>query len=181
MLVYLIPYVIPRYTDWMLSTFAWYPLYIPLAILVYWLGIRGFTASQEQLGIDKKKQSGQAILTPEVIRQVLAALTQKMEVEKVYLDPSLNLSSMAQNTGVSQKMISAVLNQHLEINFNEFVNGYRVAAFKERIILPEADHLTITGIAAECGFSSPATFQRAFKDKTGKSPSEFRRMSTEPL
>jgi hypothetical protein len=41
-LIYLVPYVIPRYTDMMLNTFDWYPIYIPLAVLIYWLGIKGF-------------------------------------------------------------------------------------------------------------------------------------------
>jgi AraC-like DNA-binding protein len=55
------------------------------------------------------------------------------------------------------------------------VNEYRVAMFKEKILLPEMNHLTIAGIAVDCGFNSQATFQRTFKEITGKSPSEFRK------
>jgi len=41
-LAYLIPYIIPRYTDWVLGRLGWYPVYVPLAVLIYWLGIKGY-------------------------------------------------------------------------------------------------------------------------------------------
>jgi AraC-like DNA-binding protein len=67
-----------------------------------------------------------------------------------------------------------VLNQHLHTSFNEFVNEYRVSAFKQKLCTDEVKHLTIAGIAAECGFNSQATFQRTFRQVTGLSPSEFK-------
>ncbi|HEY2726472.1 MAG TPA: hypothetical protein VGI61_04830 [Parafilimonas sp.] len=47
--LYLVPYVIPRYTDVMLNTFDWYPLYIPLAIIIYWLGIKGYIVCKQKI------------------------------------------------------------------------------------------------------------------------------------
>jgi len=68
-----------------------------------------------------------------------------------------------------------VLNQHLHLKvFNEFVNEYRVEVFKEKLQDRQWINLTIAAIAYECGFNSQATFQRAFKQSTGFSPSEFR-------
>ncbi len=53
------------------------------------------------------------------------------------------------------------------------MNEYRVNEFIERIQLPENKHLTLLGIAFDAGFNSKATFNRAFKKFTGKSPKEF--------
>src|SRR4029077_20434125 len=53
-LIFLVPYVIPKYSNWVLDTFDWYPIYIPMAILVYWLGIKGYIVSQQQIVADKK-------------------------------------------------------------------------------------------------------------------------------
>ena len=178
-LVYLIPYVIPAYTDKMLDTFDWYPLYIPMAILIYWLGIKGYIISQQQANSQKKPGVNNSTLSPELIRQVIAALTKAMEINKEFLNPNLSLAILAENTGFAQKTISAVLNQHLHKSFNEFINRYRVDEFKERIQLPEANNLTIAGIAQGCGFNSQATFQRTFKELVGKSPSEFRKTTSE--
>jgi AraC-like DNA-binding protein len=174
-LLFLVPYIIPKYSNWLLDTFGWYPLYIPMAILIYWLGIKGYIVSQQQTAAGKKTNSINTALSPGLIQQVITALTKAMEENKTFLNPNLNLAGMSETTGFAQKTISAVLNQHLQKSFNEFVNGYRVNAFKEKIALPEMSNLTIAGIALECGFNSQATFQRTFKELTGKSPSEFRK------
>jgi AraC-like DNA-binding protein len=90
----------------------------------------------------------------------------------MFLDPELTLSHVVKATGIRQKTISAVLNQHAGKSFNEFVNQYRIEELKKRLLKSQS-HLTITGIAFECGFNSQATFQRTFKQFTGVSPTEF--------
>jgi AraC-like DNA-binding protein len=179
-LVYLVPYVIPRYSNWMVDTFDWYPLYIPMAILIYWLGIKGYMISQ-QSAVTKKTNTAGTALAVELIEQVTTSLRKMMEEKKVYLNPELNLATMADLTGVSQKIISAVLNQYIQKSFNEFVNEYRVLEFKEKIMQPGTHHLTIAGIAFECGFGSQPTFQRVFKEITGHSPSEFRKTALQTV
>jgi len=174
-LIYLIPYVIPRYTDILLNSVDWYPIYIPLAVLIYWLGIKGYMmANNYSIGPVKKISDINSTLTVSAIEQVVCSLKKAMEDDKLYLDPMLNLAILSKNTLIAQKTISAVLNQHLHKSFNEFVNEYRVDAFKEKLQDPGMNHLTIAGIAFECGFNSQATFQRIFKQFTGFSPSEFR-------
>ena len=96
-----------------------------------------------------------------------------MEEEKLWMNPALNLSLLTKHTGIPSKTISAVLNQHLNKSFNEFINGYRIDAIKSRLLSAEDKNLTIAGLAYECGFNSQPTFQRAFKSIQGESPSEF--------
>ncbi|HEY4875420.1 MAG TPA: helix-turn-helix transcriptional regulator, partial [Puia sp.] len=170
--LYLIPYVIPKYTDAMLDTFDWYPVYIPLAILVYWLGIKGYAISQQQSA--KKITVINPPLNATTIQETISLLTKAMKKDKLYLNPNLTLAFVSENTGVAQKTISAVLNQHLHKSFNEFINEFRVEAFKEKIQVADMNQFTIAGIALECGFNSQATFQRTFKQIAGMSPSEFR-------
>jgi len=171
--LYLVPYVIPRYTDVMLNRFSWYPIYIPLAVMIYWLGIKGYIISQTETNL-KKTQPASSTLPAETIMQTTASLKKSMIDNKLFLNPDLNLSLLSEHTSIPQKTISFVLNQSLNKSFNEFINEYRIECFKEKIIQPELDNLTIAGIALECGFSSQATFQRAFKQITGVSPSQFR-------
>lgn len=96
-----------------------------------------------------------------------------MEQDRLYLDPELNLSLLSKHTGLPQKTISLVLNQHLQKSFNEFVNGYRVEAFKQNILQLQQDNMTILAMAFDAGFNSQATFQRAFRSYTGMSPREY--------
>jgi len=169
--IYLVPYMIPRYTSFMLDTFNWYPIYIPMAILIYWLGIKGYVISYQQIVTDKKSTVNN--LTPELIEQVVVSLTNTMEKNKTYLNPNLNLSIMVQITGFPAKTISAVLNQHLQKSFNVFVNSYRIEEFKDKLAKSDWQHLKMSALASECGFNSQATFQRAFKELMGIPPSEY--------
>ncbi len=167
---HLIPYIMPMYRHALLEQVGWYPVYIPLTVLVYWLGIKGYFSSQTAYSVKKVSTSS---LSPEIISAVVVALQNAMGSSRLYLSPSLNLSSVASHLSVPPKTISAVLNQHMKKSFNEFVNHYRIEEFKKRVGSLEYEHLTITGLAFECGFNSQATFQRTFKQSTGMSPSEF--------
>ena len=122
----------------------------------------------------KKKAASPATELPEeIILQTKDALLKAMEADRLFLNPELNVSVLAQQITIPQKTISAVLNQHLQKSFNEFINGYRVEAFKQKIGQPDNKHLTIAGVAAACGFNSQATFQRTFKEITGMSPTAY--------
>jgi AraC-like DNA-binding protein len=59
------------------------------------------------------------------------------------------------------------------VNFNDFVNAYRVKDVQERLIDRANQHFTISSIAIESGFNSLATFQRVFKNTTGMTPREY--------
>ena len=170
-LLYLVPYVMPAYGDKLLNAVNWYPIYVPMSVLIYWLGIKGYLVMKEQPGSTKKTS---ASLSSDISDKIIATLKQTMEQDALYLNPELSLTMLAQHTSIPQKTISAVLNQHLHKSFNEFVNGYRVDAFKQKLCADDVKHLTIAGIAAECGFNSQATFQRTFRQLTGLSPSEFK-------
>jgi AraC-like DNA-binding protein len=168
--IYLVPYVIPSLTDKLLNAVDWYPVYIPLVVLIYCLGLKGYLMAPEVIPAIKK-----AVTPPreELVAEAVPLLRKAMEEDRLYLEPELNLALLSRHTGLPQKTISLVLNQHLQQSFNEFVNGYRVAAFKEKISQAEQDNMTILALALDAGFNSQATFQRAFRSNTGMSPREY--------
>ena len=172
-LVFLVPYILPSYSGWLLAAVGWFPVYIPLAILIYWLGIKGWLMAQS--ANDNGKKSRTNILSEPEVNDAFGLLKRSMEQDQLYLNPELNLEKLSQHTGLSPKNISAVLNQYRETSFNHFINQYRVEEFKQRLSKPGGEHLTIVGLAMECGFNSPATFQRTFKQYTGLSPTAFRK------
>ncbi|MBS1554832.1 MAG: helix-turn-helix transcriptional regulator [Bacteroidetes bacterium] len=162
--VHLIPYLIPSLSDALLEWVGWYPIYIPLAVMVYWLGFNGYL---------KVRPQSTRTIDPVTANKTLKVLQKVMQQDRIYLNPELTLNDVVKVTGIPQKTISAVLNQHAGKSFNEFVNEYRVEEVKRRLSGSYPEHLTITGIAFECGFNSQATFQRTFKQFTGVSPTEF--------
>jgi len=59
------------------------------------------------------------------------------------------------------------------MNFNDFVNHYRIEAVKKKLEAGEQRNMTLIGIALECGFNSKTTFNRAFKKSTSMSPKDY--------
>ena len=59
------------------------------------------------------------------------------------------------------------------MNFNDFINHYRIEAVKEKLQKEEHKTSTLLGIAFDCGFNSKATFNRAFKKSIDLSPKDY--------
>jgi AraC-like DNA-binding protein len=170
--VHLIPYIIPATRNGLLDTLGWYPIYIPIAVLIYWIGFRGYFHAQKSFIQNNRKVT--ATLLPEETATETSYLLQKaMAADQLYLDPELTVEKVGKHIGIPAKIISAVLNQHLQKSFNTFVNGFRITEVKKRLLDPANQSSTLVGIAFDCGFNSQATFQRAFRSETNQSPKEF--------
>jgi AraC-like DNA-binding protein len=92
--------------------------------------------------------------------------------DKIFLEPELSLSDLAQKLKTNTSILSAAINQNFNKNFNDFVNEFRVEEFRNQIKMPQNKHLTLLAVAFDCGFNSKATFNRAVKKATGLSPKE---------
>ena len=97
--------------------------------------------------------------------------------EKPYLNPALTLRSLAVQIGIHPNQLSWLLNESLGKNFNEFINHYRVSAFKDLCNDPKNAHLTRIRLAYMSGFKSKTTFNTALKNETGLTPKEFVKLS----
>ena len=93
--------------------------------------------------------------------------------DKLYEDPELSLTQMAKLLKTNPSIISKVVNQGFQMNFNDLINYYRVEAVKEKLNAGEQKLQTLLGIAFDCGFNSKATFNRAFKKFAFVSPKEW--------
>lgn len=98
-----------------------------------------------------------------------------MQEAQPYLNPGLSLSELAEQVQLPSHQLSKVINDGFEKNFFDFVNGYRIEAFKERIRSSAHRERTILSLALEAGFNSKTAFNRAFKKHTGQTPREFLR------
>ena len=97
-----------------------------------------------------------------------------MNANRYYQDPELSLSSLAEKLELGPHELSRIINTVLKKSFNDFINEYRVAEVAQKMQEPAYDHLTLLGIAYESGFNSQRTFNRVFKEMTGKTPVEYK-------
>ncbi len=169
---------------------GWYWLNLTRAMLLYYISVTGWAFAQKSAvhyeQLEKRSATaaqdpiqtpanptGKLALSPEAVTLRRPQLAAFMETEKPWLDPELTLSDLAEKIGLNATQLSFLVNNGFNQNFNDFVNTYRVEAVKHKMGTTDFQHLSLLGIAFECGFNSKATFNRAFKKLTGSAPSQF--------
>lgn len=88
----------------------------------------------------------------------------------------LTIGSLAEHVGVPEHRLRRLINDRLgHRNFVAFVNSYRIGAAKRRLADAVTARTPISAVAFELGFASLGPFNRAFKEATGQTPSEWRK------
>ncbi|RNC92165.1 MAG: AraC family transcriptional regulator [Allomuricauda sp.] len=101
------------------------------------------------------------------------AINSLFQNEKLFLDPELNLAQLSERMSLNRMEVSELINLGFGMNFNDFVNSYRIEQFKERLKKGDHTRMSLVGIAFDCGFNSKATFNRVFKKEVRLTPSEY--------
>ncbi len=96
-----------------------------------------------------------------------------VEEEQFYLLESASLKNLAIALNSSSNSISQVINTSTGLNFNDFINTYRIDLSKKRLKDPAYQHLTIEAIGNSVGFRSRSSFYNAFKKHVKMSPKAF--------
>jgi TolB-like protein/AraC-like DNA-binding protein len=101
---------------------------------------------------------------------MIRKLERSMQEEKAYLDSSLSLRTLAELIDIHPNKLSWLINEQIGKNFNEYINSYRLAAFKAKALEPSNSHLTLLALAYESGFNSKTVFNSFFKKSEGMTP-----------
>jgi len=89
----------------------------------------------------------------------------------------LPLAQLSEQVNIPAHYLSQVINEKLDCNFLDFINGYRVEAAKAKLVDSKLSHYTIISTAYESGFNAKSTFYAVFKKHTGLTPSQFRKQA----
>lgn len=128
-----------------------------------------FKIDQPESAPKKKTSLLNADKSAEYATRLLAYLSEN----ESFLNPDLSLRELASQIEIHPNHLSWLLNNNFGKNYNEFINTYRVEAFKLNAKAPKNAHLTIEGLAYESGFNSKTVFNTYFKKETGLTPKQF--------
>jgi len=128
-----------------------------------------FLTDQLAGGAKQKTPLLNATKSAEYATLLLAYLSEK----EPFLNPDLSLRELANQIEIHPNHLSWLLNNNFGKNYNEFINKYRIEAFKLNAKAPENANLTIEGLAYESGFNSKTVFNTYFKKETGLTPKQF--------
>ena len=128
------------------------------------------TAEKTTFNLDFENEN--EAISPEIIAMT-TRIESLIQTEKLYQNPELSLTEIAKKLESNTSIISKAINQGFGMNFNDFINNYRIEAVKKMFDDGAHKKSTLIGIAYDCGFNSKATFNRAFKKNTTFTPKEY--------
>lgn len=116
---------------------------------------------------------GHLHLDPGQVKEIEKRLSTFFAKDRPFLRHGYTLRQLTADIGIPLHHISAFINQHYGMNFNDFINRFRVDHYIMKIAAGEWRNKKLEAIAADSGFSNRNTFRIAFKKATGLSPSAY--------
>lgn len=89
-----------------------------------------------------------------------------------HIDTSINIDELADTFKISKKHLHQIFKEQLDINIYESIKSIRLQ--KASNLLLTNKYSTITQIANMCGYSSQSSFIKAFKERFGQTPKQWR-------
>lgn len=133
----------------------WFWYYLGFAVLYYYIALAGYTNVVKALAPLHWKDLREApppsagtltaTTTPELpLAEWTPQVLRLMEEKRFYENPTLTLTDVAVELGITSKQVSTIINRGFGQNFNDFVNQYRIEAVKERFARGDHERFTLS-------------------------------------
>lgn len=155
---------------WPLGYFGLMGLYLAIAAFALFLGIEGWRHSTVSFPTLAELQAPEPPTTDWSAKA--GEWAGRVRRERIFTDPELSVPRLARILGTNSSYVSRAFNDGLGESFSAYINRLRCEEVAERLRGGSADDLL--DLALESGFSSKASFNRAFRSVFGLSPSDYR-------
>lgn len=91
-------------------------------------------------------------------------------IEEHIQDPTLSNVELAKCLGISEVYLRKQFQTHYRVTPKQYILDIRIRKAKQLLV---DTPFTVTAIAEECGFSSVYHFCRSFRQRTGKTPTQY--------
>ena len=95
------------------------------------------------------------------------------EEKKLYRDSDLTVSKLANTLNTNSNYIHQAIQQNTQMNFNAFVNHYRINLIKALIADGWDRKYTIQHLYTSAGYKNQTTFNKVFKSIEGMNPTDY--------
>ena len=150
-------------------------LLLIVAFLFYFISFKLLTNNKYILPKNEINKYKNSNLNTKLIEQYKSDLIHSMEMDKLYLNGKLSIQDVSNKLNIPKQYISEVLNEQMNTNFQDFINGYRVEEFIKRLKNDKNNQYTLLGIATDVGFNSKSSFNAVFKKCKGFTPTQFKK------
>ncbi len=188
--------------NFFIDSHLWYILITVInVILIYWVSYKGITqenvtaliwinskrgTSEQTTPILRKKnktsneplnitpQLTQSLMTSEEALETYQTVEDFVKSSKCYTNDKLTIIDVAEATNMHPKRISFAINSVKSLNFNNYINSFRIELAKELLKSEGTKNLSIEGIGFEAGFHSKTTFYSAFRRFEDMTPAQYK-------
>ncbi|MBC7505039.1 MAG: helix-turn-helix domain-containing protein [Sandarakinorhabdus sp.] len=168
-------FLIANWMDPSRDYFDQFLLYVTFSALVLYLGIAGWRHAETEFPEITAARAPEAVPEREKGRDWATQGQEWMRIVDSaghWRNPELTLAVLARALGTNTAYLSRALGAASGENFNMAINRRRVAEVQR--LLAAGDMRDLMTLAFEAGFNSKASFNRAFADLAGMSPSAWR-------
>ena len=125
--------------------------------------------------LEKLRQGGQPAspVPADKLKDLMARFTAEMLEQKLFTDPSLTITAVAERLGTNRTYLSKAINDITGKTFTQLVNEYRIRQAIAEISDLKADK-PLKQISTDVGFNSLSTFYNTFQASTGMTPARYR-------
>lgn len=162
-----------------LNTNLRYFVWVAISILIYWLGYLGVhhgIVYSERKHLKSRMEDVMPIISNNNISKI-DNIKNKIEHEKLFLDPNFGLSLVSEKFSINENYFSSIFNKISTDNFSTYLYKLRVKEAEILLLNKKYKNYTIFSICLESGFNSKSNFYKAFKEETGMSPSQYRKIN----
>jgi AraC-like DNA-binding protein len=110
----------------------------------------------------------------EADRELLARADRRMEEERLWSDPDLDVGRFASRLATHPNAVSRALSRAGNTTFYDYVNAYRIREAVRLLTDPGEHSLKIEALGRLAGFRARSTFFKLFREHTGQTPAEYR-------
>ena len=188
------------FLNFFIESHVWYAWISVLnVVLIYWVSFKGinqekiialiwidynFLKSEEIVERSKEKlsslelgsQVNQDFMSKDEALMTFDVVDEYVKKSRCYKKSTLTIVDVAEAVNIHPKRISYAINSIKSLNFNNYINYYRIDLAKEILKSSKANTLSIEGVGIESGFRSKATFYNAFKKNVNMTPAQYKRM-----
>ena len=115
------------------------------------------------------------IFDPTMLEDTFVMVKNLFQNEHLYLNKRLTIEDVVIRVDSTKKKVQKAILVNTQLNFNDFVNAYRVEKSIELINNNYLIKMNLKSLAIASGFNSHQTFFRAFKKVKGCTPTEYRK------
>lgn len=123
--------------------------------------------------LEGKKRQNESETVNRTLQKIIEDIEVLMKETKLYRDPNLTRDSLAEALGTNSTYLSKAISDNFRLNFNQFINSYRLKEAQD-ILSDVEDDTPIKNIGRMVGFNSSTSFYNNFKEATGMTPAAFR-------